>query len=120
NREFGRVITVVKAAEMLDFVDTPKQLVVLEPTGQRFVRANPDERKLIWREQLLKLRLFREIYELLQRQPEHEIDREFLLETFILKMPQENYERIFNTFIRWARFGDLFAFDETTETISLQ
>jgi NitT/TauT family transport system ATP-binding protein len=120
NREFGRVITVVKAAEMLDFVDTPKQLVVLEPTGQRFVRANPDERKLIWREQLLKLRLFREIYEVLQRQPEHEIDREFLLETFILKMPQENYERIFNTFIRWARFGDLFAFDETTETISLQ
>jgi NitT/TauT family transport system ATP-binding protein len=120
NREFGLVITVVKAAEMLDFVDTPKQLVVLEPTGQRFVRAVAEERKGIWRAQLLKLRLFREIYELLQRQPKHEIDRDFLLETIIIRMPHENYEKIFNTFIRWARFGDLFAFDDTTEMIALQ
>src|SRR5207245_718655 len=35
NREIGRIIAVVKAAEMLDFVDTPKRLVVLEPEGQR-------------------------------------------------------------------------------------
>jgi len=35
-------------------------------------------------------------------------------------MPQENYEKVFNTFIRWARFGDLFAYDETMEKISLQ
>ena len=66
------------------------------------------------------MRLFREIYELLQRQPKHEIDRDFLLETIIIRMPHENYEKIFNTFIRWARFGDLFAFDDTTEMIALQ
>jgi NitT/TauT family transport system ATP-binding protein len=118
--EFGRVISIVKAAEVLDFVDTPKRLVVLEPHGVRFVKADPEERKVIWRAQLLKLRLFRDIYNCLQRQPKHEVDRDFVLETFILNMPQENYEKIFHTFIRWARFGDLFAYDETTETISLQ
>jgi NitT/TauT family transport system ATP-binding protein len=120
NREFGHVITVVKAAEMLDFVDTPKRLVVLEPTGQRFLKADPEERKGVWREQLLKIRLFRDIYEVLQREPKHEIDRDLLLETIIMHMPQENYEKMSNTFIRWARFGDLFAYDENTETISLQ
>jgi NitT/TauT family transport system ATP-binding protein len=120
NREFGRLITVTKAAEMLDFVDTPKRMVVLEPDGKRFVKATPEERKTVWREQLLKLRLFREIYESLQRQPKHEIDRELLLETIVMNMPQENYETVFNTFIRWARFGELLAYDETTETISLQ
>jgi NitT/TauT family transport system ATP-binding protein len=120
NREFGRTITVVKAAELLDFVDTPKRLVILEPDGVRFVRASPEDRKAIWRGQLLKLRLFRDIHDLLQRQPKHEIDRDFLLETFVMTMPQENYETMFQTFIRWARFGDLFAYDETTETISLQ
>jgi NitT/TauT family transport system ATP-binding protein len=118
--EFGRTISVAKAAEMLDFVDTPKRLVVLEPGGIRFVKAGPEERKAIWREQLLKLRLFRDVYDVLQRESRHEIDRDLVLETIVLHLPQENYEKMFNTFIRWARFGDLFAYDENTEMISLQ
>jgi NitT/TauT family transport system ATP-binding protein len=120
NTELGRMIAVVKAAEMLNFVDTPKRLVVLEPSGQRFVKGTAEERKAVWREQLLKLRLYRDIHDIIQRQPKQEIDRESLLEMMVLHMPQENYEKLFNTFIRWARFGDLFAYDETTEIISLQ
>jgi hypothetical protein len=34
-------------------------------------------------------------------------------------MPHENYEQVFTTFIRWARFGDLFSYNETTNMISL-
>ena len=34
NREFARVIAVVKAAEMLDFIETPGQMVVLDAQGQ--------------------------------------------------------------------------------------
>jgi hypothetical protein len=43
-----------------------------------------------------------------------------VLETIILRMPQENYGKIFDTFVVWARFGDLFSYDETTEMVSLQ
>ena len=75
---------------------------------------------MIWRGQLLKLGIFREIHNTLQRQPEHALERDFVLETIIMRMPQENYENVFSTFIRWARFGDLFSYDETTEVISLQ
>ena len=120
NRDFTRVINVVKSAELLNFVDTPKRLVVLEPDGQRFVKAGPEERKALWREQLLKLRLFRDVRDVLAREARHEIDRDFLLETIVLNMPHENYEKTANTFIRWARFGDLFAYDEDTQMISLQ
>lgn len=119
NSEFGQIINVVKAAEILNFVDTPKSLAVLEPDGKRFVQAPPEQRKAIWREQLLKLHLFREVYEVLQRRPKHEIERDFVLETIIVHLPHENYEKVFNTFIRWARYGDLFSYDETTEKISL-
>jgi NitT/TauT family transport system ATP-binding protein len=94
--------------------------VVLDRDGERFVRANAEDRKEVWREQLLKLRLFKDIYELLKREPEHAIDRDFVYETIIMAMPHENYEKLFNTFVRWARFGDLFAYDETTETLTLQ
>src|SRR5262245_18147691 len=101
NKEFGRMINVVKAAEMLNFVDTPKSLVMLESDGQRFVRASQEQRKAIWREQLLKLQLYREIFEALQKQPRHEIPRDFVLETFVLRLPQENCEKMWETFIRW-------------------
>jgi NitT/TauT family transport system ATP-binding protein len=120
NREFGRLMNIVQAAEMLDFVDTPKRMVVLDTAGKQFIKAMPEARQAIWREQLLKLRLFRDLYNLLQRQPDHTVDKDFLLETIVMNMPQENYEKVFQTFIRWARFGNLFAYDETTETISLQ
>jgi NitT/TauT family transport system ATP-binding protein len=119
-REFGRIITVVRAAEMLDLVDTPKRMVVLEPEGKLFVKSAPDQRSTIWRQHLLKLRLFRDLHDLLRRQPEHEVDRDFLLETLILNMPQEDYQKMFNTFLNWARYGDLFAYDEATEKITLR
>jgi NitT/TauT family transport system ATP-binding protein len=117
--EYGHMLNVVKAAEMLDFVDTPKRLVVLEPEGQRFVKAMPEERKPLWQEHLLRLRLFRELRDVLLRQPRHEVEKEFVLETIILNMPQENYERVFQTLMGWARFGELFDYDDVTETVSL-
>src|SRR5205823_2496341 len=55
-RRFDQVVHIVEAAEMLEFVSTPKRLVVLEPLGKRFVQAGAEDRKAIWREQLLKLR----------------------------------------------------------------
>jgi NitT/TauT family transport system ATP-binding protein len=120
NREYGRVMTVAKAAELLDFVSTPRRLVVLERDGRWFVQAGPEERQALWRDKLLQLRLFRDVYELLQRQPRHQHDRDIVLETMVLHLPHENYATMFETFIGWARFGDLFAYDETTQTLSLQ
>ena len=104
---------------MLDFVDTPKRMVVLEPVGKQFVSADPDERKAIWRDQLLKLQLFREVYEILQRQPAHELDQDFVLETIVMHMPHENYEKVFDTFIGWARFGEMLTYDRDSGKITL-
>ena len=118
--EFGRMMTVVKAAELLEFVDTPKRLVVMDIEGQRFVKAGPDERKAIWRAQLVKLRLFAEIVALIRRQHRKDIDRDLVLETIVLRMPFENYEKVFDTVVRWGRFGDLLAYDEASERLWLQ
>jgi len=117
--EFAHVVARVKAAEMLGFVDTPKHHVVLTAKGRQFVHASPDERRALWREQLLHLGLFREIYDVMQKQPDHAVDRDFVVETMVIRMPYENYERVFNTIIRWARFGGLFAYDDQKQRLSL-
>lgn len=120
DREFGHIINVVKAAELLDLVDTPKRMVLLDSVGVRLVRALPEERKVLWREQLLHLGLFRSVKAAIERSEERYVTREFVLETVVMAMPSENYERIFDTLVRWGRFGDLFAYDEDTEQLSLR
>jgi NitT/TauT family transport system ATP-binding protein len=119
SREFGNMMTITKAAELLNFVDTPKQDVVLTADGRRFVRADAEERKAIWRKQLLELRLFKDVAALLQRE-EGEVDADIVREMIILALPRENYQQMFETMVRWARFGNLFAFDDDTDRLSLQ
>ncbi|GBC85770.1 Aliphatic sulfonates import ATP-binding protein SsuB [bacterium HR11] len=119
-REFGRVIAVVKAAEMLNFVETPKQMVLLSPVGRRFVKAAPEARKALWREQLLQLNLFRSVYDLLLRRPDHEVEADLVMEKIILAMPEEDYEKVFTTLVRWARFGNLFSYDEAAGRVFLE
>jgi NitT/TauT family transport system ATP-binding protein len=116
---FGQMINIVEGAELLNLVDTPKRMVILDQAGREYLRATPEARPAIWRRELLKLQLYRKVYDALQRDPAHEINQDFVLETIVLHMPNEHYEKVFDTFIRWARFGDLFAYDETAETISL-
>ena len=120
HREFGALITVVNAAELLDLVDTPRRMVVLSPEGQAFVRASPEDRITLWREKIVKLRVFQLVKEALARDERHELSREFVLELLALHLPDESYEQVFDTFIGWARFADLFSYDDQTETVGLQ
>jgi NitT/TauT family transport system ATP-binding protein len=116
-REFGELIAIVKAAELLEFVDTPRRAVVLDPMGRTFLSAGVHERPTLWREQILKLRLFRDIRDLLARSLGGHLDKDLVHEAIVHSLPQENYERTFRTLVRWARFGDLFAYDENLERL---
>jgi NitT/TauT family transport system ATP-binding protein len=120
DREFGRLIGVVNAAEMLDLVDTPKRLVVLSPQGSQLVKASPADRKVLFRDRILGLRLFQHVRDALMRQEGHQIDRDFVREVIAVYMPNEDYEAMFETFVDWARFADLFSYDEQTEKIAPQ
>ncbi len=119
HRDSGRLVSVAKAAELLGFVTTTGRQVALDPVGGRFVKASHADRKAIWRERILQLRLFRVTQEMLRREG-GPIDGEVVRETLILNLPEEDYEKEFATFIDWARYGDLFAYDEMTGQISMQ
>jgi len=53
HKEFGHLINITKAAELLDFVDTPKQKILLTELGKRFVESDIAERKRLWKEQFI-------------------------------------------------------------------
>jgi NitT/TauT family transport system ATP-binding protein len=66
------------------------------------------------------MKLFGDIHARMQEHPDESIDADDVKEIIILALPHENYEAMFETFVRWARFGNLFAYDESAERITLE
>ncbi|HVY45758.1 MAG TPA: nitrate/sulfonate/bicarbonate ABC transporter ATP-binding protein [Minicystis sp.] len=114
-QEFGRVIAVVKAAEQLDFVDTPKRLVELLPRGAEFVDASPEDRKVIFREQLLALVLFKKIRTMITVRKQ--VSKKLLIQAIRAWLPMEDLEATFQVVVSWSRYADLFAYDEAEEVL---
>jgi len=80
---------------MLNFVETPRQRVVISSIGRRFIQAGLEERKALWREQLFRLSLLQSVWDLLLRQPDHIVDADLVREKIIFAIPDEDYERSF-------------------------
>ena len=116
---FEKVLTTVKGLEMLELVDTPKRSVELTALGRRFVQAGMDERKLIWRDQLLELKLFRVVQELLDLR-EGDLSREELIQEIAGRLPMEDPELTFETIVAWGRFGELFAYREERGVLTFE
>jgi len=119
SRDFGQVITVTKSAEMLDLVDTPRRAVTLTALGRRFLAAGVADRQSLWREQILKLVIFRRLREVIERQPRRRVDRDFVLEMLALALPNENTEHVWDTVIAWGTFGGLLDYDAHADELTL-
>src|SRR3989338_6597052 len=112
HKEFGHLINITKAAEFLDFVDTPKQKILLTELGKRFVESDTEGRKRLWKEQLQKLAIYRRILDMLKKAIKGRLERGYVEEELVLHMPQEDPVNMFNILTGWARYGVLFAFSE--------
>lgn len=119
NVPFEKVLTAVKGLEMLAFVETPKRSVELTPLGQKFVQSGMDERKKIWRKQLLELKLFRVVQELLELH-EGELSKEELIQEIANRLPMEDPKHTFNVIVAWGRFGELFAYRKERNMLTLE
>lgn len=109
-REFGKVLNVVKAAELLGFVETPKQEVELSDEGRAFLRASIPERKKRFREAVLGLRIVRDVIEQI-RLSGGKMDDDVVLSNTAVRLPYEDPERLLRTMVGWARNADLFDYD---------
>jgi NitT/TauT family transport system ATP-binding protein len=118
--DFGKIMAVVKAAELLDFVDTPKQEVILDEPGRRFLAASIPERKRDVRERVSQLRIFRDILDQIQRADEHELDADHVLSTIAVRLPYEDSERLFRTLVNWARHANLFDHDVERQKLFIE
>jgi NitT/TauT family transport system ATP-binding protein len=117
--EFGHTLAVLKTGEMLDFLDTPKNWVVLTEIGVRFLDADVNGRKTLFRDQLLKLGIFRFVSHLLSEAPEGRLSRDVVVEELAIKLPTQDAQATFDTIVAWARYAELFGYAPETQELYL-
>ncbi len=105
--EFGLAILAVKAAEVLDLAETPRQEVLLTPLGRAFVAADPNERKRLFHRQLRAIPTFAYLADMLRRAPGMRLPAEIIEEELAMHLPGEPTESLFETIISWGRYGEL-------------
>src|SRR5262249_19661272 len=114
---FVEVLTTVKGAEMLGMVDTPQRLVQLTLLGRKFVAAGMEERKSLWRAEVLKLGLVRALRQRIESKG-GVLGRAEALQEVQQRLPREDAARTFEILINWARFGGVFTYSEDGQLLS--
>ena len=117
--DFGHTISVVKAGELLGLLDTPKNQVLLTDLGRQFLDADINGRKKTFRNQLLTLGTFQFVCQLLKESQGNKLSKEIIEEELAIRLTTEDVEKVFTTLVGWARFGELFNYDATSEELSI-
>ena len=110
-KDFSTFLSVIKAAELIDLVETPGQSVRLTKAGIAFQKADPKQRKKMMHDLLLELKIFRHIYDKIEHADQKEITEEGVILDLVQFFPNERPKNLLKTLISWARYAELFSFD---------
>ncbi len=118
-KEFGETIAIVKAAEMLDLVDTPKDDVYMLPAGWYFLAAPLPQRKTLFRQAIMRLRLFQILAARLAEAPAERMSADDVKEMLATLLPYDVPENLFQTIVAWGRFAEILDYDQDDDTVFL-
>lgn len=117
--EFGHSLAVTKTAELLDFVDTPRQTVAFTELGRRFMKADTAERKELFSQQVRSLRIFQTLLSWLEEVPEKQLERDAVISKLQTFFPNEKLDHLFDTLVAFGRYAEIIAFNAKLGMLSL-
>ncbi len=115
------IFPLVEALEILDLARAEERWISLTPIGQRFVDGDTQERKQIFARQLLKhVPLAAHIRHVLDERPNHRAPLDRFLSELEDHLSESEAERVLDAVINWGRYAEIFAYDDDSETLSLE
>jgi NitT/TauT family transport system ATP-binding protein len=117
--ELDDLLPVMEAAQLLGFAQVDSGDILLTPLGQAFADASIPARKEIIAGRLLRHPTIRWIYETLQEDDDRRVAESYFLERLQTEFG-ENAPAQLEIAINWARYAELFAFDDDTDDLFLE
>jgi NitT/TauT family transport system ATP-binding protein len=107
--------------QLLRFAEIEEGDIKLTQPGQRFAISEVDARKKLFGDHLLAyVPLAARIRMVLDERPAHWARATRFLEELEDYMSEDYSRRTLRAVINWGRYGELFAYDEVSETFSLE
>jgi NitT/TauT family transport system ATP-binding protein len=105
---------------LLRFADIEGGDIHLTEIGKQFVEAGVDDRKKLFQKQLLAhVPLALHIRRVLHDRANHEAPKRRFIDELEDHMAEEAAEATLRAVVAWARFAEAFAYDDRSETFSL-
>ncbi|EEF60171.1 ABC transporter ATP-binding protein [Pedosphaera parvula] len=117
DKEFTQMLLFVKAAELLGWVTTPGQNVLLTSEGRKFLAADVNARKQLLNAKLRSIFVFDLVLRMLKNAENHELEEEVVLSELAMLYPHEKPHRVLRTIIAWGRYAELFKYNSTRKVI---
>lgn len=112
------MLPAVAAAEMLGFINMPGTELSLTADGAAFVNEhNPQARRNLSRQAVLKLPLVSSIHDLLMTRGSDGLEKSIVLEQIVMMLPFEDFDIQFDALLKWGRYADLLSYDAARELL---
>lgn len=118
--ELDDLLPIGEVLQMLQFADMAEGDIVLTELGKKLVDSELEERKDIFRRSLMKnVPLIKSIRSILDERSNHRASAERFRDELIDTMSPQSAWRTLSTIIGWARYAELFDFDEESDQFFL-
>ena len=116
---FGELLLIIKAAEVLGFVDTPGGDLVMQPLGKQIIEVPVNQKKKLIAGQIAKLPLFVHFRDYLMQRPDHSASRQDIIEEIGRVLPTERPKPQYDALVNWGRYTEIFSYSRDTDTFHL-
>ncbi|UDL95836.1 MULTISPECIES: AAA-associated domain-containing protein [Lichenihabitans] len=119
--EIDDLFPVAETLQLMRYAELEEGDIKLTAAGRRFADAEVDVRKKLFGDHLLAyVPLSARIKRVLDERPSHNAPASRFREELEDYMSEEYAERTLRTAINWGRYGELFAYDESAQSFSLE
>jgi NitT/TauT family transport system ATP-binding protein len=119
--EADELLPLTEAASILGFATITEGDIVLTDLGRRFVNGDILERKEVFREAAASsVVLLNQVLQALHASQKGSMNEEFFLELLENHFTKEEADRQMATVIDWARYAEIFAFDEEAGVLYIE
>ncbi|MEP9372135.1 nitrate/sulfonate/bicarbonate ABC transporter ATP-binding protein [Mesorhizobium sp. KR1-2] len=119
--EIDDLFPIAESLQLLHFAELAEGDIRLTPAGMRFAEAEVDERKHLFAQQLAAhVPLAAHIRRKLDERASHEAPARRFRDELEDHMSEENAEYTLRAITSWARYAELFAYDEKTDMFTLE
>jgi NitT/TauT family transport system ATP-binding protein len=119
--EADELLPLAETLQLMRFAEIVDGTIKLTPAGLRFADLETDARKKLFGDHLLAyVPLAARIKMVLDERPSHSARSSRFLEELEDFMSDDYADRTLKSVVNWGRYGELFAYDEGSETLSLE